>query len=129
MESKTVIDPLKDLTQRYNRLTLEDDKLIVSDDYNSFDLKDLSTGAREQVMLALRIGFSSKILNQDTLFLILDDAFQHSDWGKRKILIKQLANVAQKGWQIIYLTMDDNIRDLFNKVGKKFKGEYKIFNL
>ena len=129
LESKTVIDPLKDLTQRYNRLTLEDDKLIVSDDYNSFDLKDLSTGAREQVMLALRIGFSSKILNQDTLFLILDDAFQHSDWGKRKILIKQLANVAQKGWQIIYLTMDDNIRDLFNKVGKKFKGEYKIFNL
>lgn len=129
LESKTVINPLKDLTQRYNRLTLEGDKLIVSDDYNSFDLKDLSTGAREQVMLALRIGFSSKILNQDTLFLILDDAFQHSDWEKRKILIKQLANVAQKGWQIIYLTMDDNIRDLFNKVGQKFKGEYKNFNL
>lgn len=129
LESKTVINPLKDLTQRYNRLTLEGDKLIVSDDFNSFDLKDLSTGAREQVMLALRIGFSSKILNQDTLFLILDDAFQHSDWEKRKILIKQLANVAQKGWQIIYLTMDDNIRDLFNKVGQKFKEEYKIFNL
>ena len=69
LESEIVLEPLKDLTQRYSRLALEGDALIVSDDYDNFALKDLSTGAREQVMLALRIGFGSKLLKQDSLFL------------------------------------------------------------
>ncbi|GAG72424.1 unnamed protein product, partial [marine sediment metagenome] len=61
-------------------------------------------------MLALRIGFSSKLLKKDTLFLILDDAFQHSDWERRETLVKRLADIAKDGWQIIYLTMDDHIK-------------------
>jgi len=78
----------------------------------------------------LRIGFSSKILKQDTLFLVLDDAFQHSDWERRKILIDKLANIAKTGWQIIYLTMDDHIKELFDEAGKEFKsGQYKCFDL
>ena len=52
-------------------------------------------------MLALRIGFTSRLLNQDRLFLILDDAFQHSDWDRRKILVDKLAGIAENGWQII----------------------------
>jgi len=129
LESETVLQPLQDLTQHYNRLSLEGDKLLISDDYNTFNLNELSTGAREQVMLALRIGFSSKLLKQDSLFLILDDAFQHSDWEKREILITQLANVANKGWQIIYLTMDDHIKSLFDKIGKEFNKEYKSIEI
>lgn len=130
LQSHTVLRPLRDLTQRYNRLALDGDKLIVSDEYDNFDLKDLSTGAKEQVMLALRIGFSSKLLKKDALFLILDDAFQHSDWQKREILTNQLTDIAKKGWQIIYLTMDDHIKELFDKVGKEFKaGEYKSLKL
>ncbi|MBM3709305.1 MAG: hypothetical protein FJW61_02630 [Actinobacteria bacterium] len=130
LQSDIVLKSLQDLTKNYCRLYLEDDKLIVSDNYRNFYLKELSTGAREQIMLALRIGFSAKILNQDSLFLILDDAFQHSDWDRRKILVSKLAGIAQKGWQIIYLTMDNNIRDLFEKAGAKFgKGQYKYFEL
>ncbi|MDP3260638.1 MAG: hypothetical protein Q8M34_08645, partial [Thermodesulfovibrionales bacterium] len=70
LESEIVLKPLRDLTQLYNRLTLEGDTLIVSNDYNNFPLNDLSTGEKERVMLALRIGFSSKLLKQDSLFLI-----------------------------------------------------------
>lgn len=129
LESEIVLEPLKDLTQRYSRLALEGDALIVSDDYNNFALKDLSTGAREQVMLALRIGFGSKLLKQDSLFLILDDAFQHCDWEKRKIIVKQLADIAKKGWQIIYLTMDNHIKELFDEVGKELKEDYRSLEL
>ncbi len=130
LQSKTVLTPLKDITGRYNKLTLDNDRLIVSDKYDDFDIRDLSTGAKEQVMLALRIGFTSKILKEDTLFLILDDAFQHSDWQKREILINKLADIADKGWQVIYLTMDDNIKGLFDKAGKKFEaGKYMNFEL
>ena len=81
-------------------------------------------------MLALRIGFSSKLLKKDTLFLILDDAFQHSDWERRETLVKILADIAKNGWQIIYLTMDDHIKGLFDKVGSKFKkDEFKSLTI
>jgi hypothetical protein len=130
LKSEVVLDPLKDITQRYSRLILDDSRLIVSDQYDDFDIKDLSTGAKEQVMLALRIGFTSKLLGKDAMFLILDDAFQHSDWQKRKILINKLAEISKKGWQIFYLTMDDHIKELFDKTGKNLKdGKYKSFTL
>ncbi|GAH26862.1 unnamed protein product, partial [marine sediment metagenome] len=84
LQSEVVLSPLKDITQRYNRLALDNDRLIVSDQYDNFSIRDLGTGTMEQVMLALRIGFTSKLLREDALFLILDDAFQHSDWQKRE---------------------------------------------
>ncbi len=130
LQSEVVLSPLKDITQRYNRLALDNDRLIVSDQYDNFSIRDLGTGTMEQVMLALRIGFTSKLLREDALFLILDDAFQHSDWQKREILINKLADIAKKGWQVIYLTMDNHIKELFDKVGKKFEaGKYSSFEL
>jgi len=130
LSSEVVTAPLKAITLRYDNLSVMDNDLIVSDPYDSFNIKDLSTGSVEQVMLALRIGFTSKLLKEDKLFLILDDAFQHSDWDKREIIIEKLAEIAKDGWQIIYLTMDDHIKGLFEKEGMKFKeGDYKSFEL
>lgn len=130
LRSEIVINPLKDITKRYTGFSLDGDNLVVSDPYDNFDIKDLSTGAREQIMLALRIGFTQKLLKEDSLFLILDDAFQHSDWEKREILINKLADIAKKDWQIIYLTMDNHIKELFERAGKEFEtGKYKNFEL
>jgi len=130
LKSDVVLRPLSEVTGRYRQLFLENDTLMVSDDYKDYCIRDLSTGAREQVMLALRIGFASRALNQDSLFLILDDAFQHSDWEKRKILVGKLADIAKSGWQIIYFSMDNHIRELFDKAGSKFKnGQYKRIEL
>jgi len=130
LKSDVVLRPLSEVTGRYRQLFLENDTLMVSDDYKDYCIRDLSTGAREQVMLALRIGFASRALNQDSLFLILDDAFQHSDWEKRKILVGKLADIAKSGWQIIYFSMDNHIRELFDKAGAKFKnGQYKCIEL
>jgi len=130
LQSQKVLSPLLEITKRYNKLYLDDDKLIISDDYNDFDLRDLSTGAREQVMLALRIGFSSSLFGNDTMFLLLDDAFQHSDWQKREILIEKLADIAKTGWQIIYFTMDNHIVELFEKASKNFmKDEYRFLDI
>ncbi|MBM3712350.1 MAG: hypothetical protein FJW56_02790 [Actinobacteria bacterium] len=130
LQSEVVIKSLRDVTKNYCKLSLDGERILVSDNYRDFYLSELSTGAREQVMLALRMGFSSKILNQESLFLILDDSLQHSDWDRRKILVSKLADIALKGWQVIYLTMDDNIRDLFEKYGAKFeKNQYRYIEL
>ena len=130
LKSEAVLSPLVQITKKYKNLSLDKDNLVVSDDYKDYYIRDLSTGAREQIMLALRIGFSSKILKQEKLFLILDDALQHSDWQRRQVLVDMLAKIALDGWQVIYFSMDDHIKALFDKAGKSFKkGDYVCIEL
>ncbi|MBP8959109.1 MAG: hypothetical protein KBG40_01625 [Bacteroidales bacterium] len=106
---------LYNVTGRYNQLAFEDLRVKISDEFRDFYIRDLSTGAREQVMIALRIGFLKRLFRQDSAFLILDDAFQHSDYNKREMLVNTVCELSRKGWQIIYFTMDDNIKSLFQK--------------
>ena len=129
LRSPEVQTPIYQVTNRYHSVDLQGEKLVASDQYNTFDLADLSTGAQEQVLLALRIGFAARLMQGDSLFLILDDAFQYSDWRRRKLLVDKVAELAENGWQIIYFSMDDNIRTLFDRRGKKFGEDYKFINL
>lgn len=121
--------PLFQVTHRYHSLSFEGEHIIVSDAHNRFYLRELSTGAQEQVLLALRIGISATLMKKEHLFLILDDAFQYSDWQLRKLLVDTIAQLAQSGWQIIYFTMDDQIRKLFNEKSKLFGVDYRQIEL
>jgi len=130
MNWEKVTSLLLTFTRRYNKLLFDDEgNLLVSSDYETFPLQDLSTGAKEQVILGLRIGFATRIMKQDCAFLILDDAIQHSDYKRREVLINSLVALAETGWQIIYLTMDDNIKELFEEKAKKLKNKYKKIEL
>jgi len=118
------------MTGKYHSLNLKNDQVYVSDPYQEYPLRDLSTGAREQIQLALRLGIASNISGGEPLFLILDDAFQHSDWDRRESLVTITVELAKSGWQVIYLTMDDHIRDLYLKVGKAgLKSKFKSITL
>jgi uncharacterized protein YhaN len=123
LASPLIQAPLKLITDRYNSLFLDGDHLKVRDDFGEFGISDLSTGAREQVLLALRLGIASRVLKQDKLFLILDDAFQHSDWDRRDRLVNQAVSLAKQDWQVIYFTMDNHIRDLITDKGDRHLGE------
>ncbi len=69
-------------------------------------------------------------MGQETAFLLLDDAFQHSDWQRREFLLDTIIALAKSGWQIVYFSMDDHIRDLFNEIGKEnFKEDYFYYEL
>lgn len=129
LKSPEIQEPLFQLTNRYKKIDLHGDSLVLSDAYQDFHLSDLSTGAQEQVLLGLRIGFCTKIMNGEPSFLILDDAFQYSDWQRRKLLVNKMAELAEAGWQIIYFTMDENIRELFHERGKTFGTEYRSIQL
>ena len=130
LSSQVVTDPLLKITGRYQAISLYEDRIKVADKFDQFEVDELSTGAREQVLLALRIGFVSKIMRQKTAFLILDDAFQHSDWGRRELCVEYLINLAKNGWQILYFSMDKHIQGLFDKIGKNTFGEsYKSFDI
>ena len=129
LNSQDVVRPLKKLTGRYKEYALEDNGLSVRDDNYTFQLKDISTGTREQILLSLRLGFAANLMKNDQLFLILDDAFQHSDWVRRKYLIKHMFDLAREGWQIIYFTMDNHIKSLFDEFSEGFSGNYFSTNL
>jgi uncharacterized protein YhaN len=127
LRSPQVLGPLYQATGRYREVDLQDGRLFVSDGYDRFPLSALSTGTLEQVLLALRVGFASLLMGDRRAFLILDDAFQHADWGRRERLLGQAVELAQSGWQILYFTMDDHLRDLFLEAGEAHFGERFLF--
>lgn len=123
LTSPLVQEPLFAITGRYQRVDLEEDELKVSDAYETFPLAALSTGAQEQVLLALRMGFAAQLLGEERLFLLLDDAFQYADWERRERLVERVIALVKDGWQVLYFTMDDHLRELFKRRGKKALGD------
>ena len=110
----------------YDKARAEGEQLWISGKNEEFLLNKLSTGTQEQILLGLRIAFATQLMNQKPMFLILDDAFQHSDWGRREKMVETVLALAQyKNWQILYFSMDDHIRDLFEgRVKQVLKEQY-----
>jgi len=123
INDKSITDLIYKFTKRYNKIRFDGEELVLNDgDGRSFKLSELSTGAREQVLLALRVGIARKLTGENSLFFILDDAFQYSDWERRDYLIEETKALVEEGWQVLYLTMDDDIKSRFQKIcGKKLK--------
>ena len=130
LNDKLIIDLIKKITGKYDKLSIQGEDIIVWEQDNNYYLKNLSTGAQEQILLALRIGIAKKITNKENLFIILDDAFQYSDWHRRTKLIEQAVNIVKEGWQLIYFTMDDHIKEEFEKAAKGLsKNDFSLIKL
>lgn len=129
LESEEFSKLIYNFTDRYNKITISQDKLMISNDYESYSLDDISTGTREQVLLALRLAFAKRILRNESAFIILDDAFQHSDYERRELLINTLYKIVNEDWQIIYCTMDDHIKKIFKEKSKEFGIELNLIEL
>ena len=126
LTSEVVSAPLQAITGRYSAIRQDEDgTLLLLGEHDECPLSMASTGTREQVFLALRIGFASLLMKGEKGVLILDDAFQHSDWQRRNHCVQELLNLVSAGWQVFYFTMDDHIRDLFvdasQRLGDRFK--------
>ncbi|MFP6901716.1 MAG: hypothetical protein VCA36_12290, partial [Opitutales bacterium] len=113
---------LKQVTNgHYSAFDWQSGKLYLRSKENELrDIEFLATGAREQAMIALRMVFAPRFLGGVPAFLILDDAFQHADWVRRKALVKHTIRLVKDlGWQVFYFTMDDQLRDLFQGRAEK----------
>lgn len=130
LSSDAISKPLYAITHEYNKIELEENSIVLSNKTRQVHFSDLSTGAQEQALLALRIGIAEQLLQDQKMFLILDDAFQHSDWERREWLVDEMADLANIGWQIIYFSMDDHIKKLFEeRIMPIFKDRYQTFEL
>ena len=131
LKREELTEPLYALTGRYRsiRLNAHQGLVLVSDKDEEYPLASMSTGVREQVFLALRLGFASIAMEGKAGFLILDDAFQHSDWNRRDNLVDRTLSFVQSGWQVFYFTMDDHIRDLFQDAGERIGDSFRSHRL
>jgi len=130
LKSESIQAPLLALTGRYDAVRLDEGgTLVLQNEHDECPLPMASTGTREQAFLALRMGFASLIMKGRKGPLILDDAFQHSDWRRRDQCVRELLNLVQEGWQVFYFTMDDHIRDLFTEVGQTLGDRFKKVEL
>jgi len=122
---------LESLTGRYRGVRQAENGglILITEEDEAFPLADLSTGAKEAVFLALRIGFASMAMKGRTAFLILDDAFQHSDWVRRPNLVDQMLRLVEAGWQVFYCSMDDHLRKLFENAGAGLGDRFRCAEL
>lgn len=77
---------------------------------------DLSQGTYDLLYLTIRLKLADKLLDGGTGFLLLDDAFIHSDANRTDEELLVLNELVQDGWQIIYFSFREAVRDSISKL-------------
>lgn len=77
----------------------------------------LSDGAKAQLLLSLRLALLERILGEEPGFLVLDDPLLNSSKTRKQKAIQVLLDYAQRGWQLLYLTVDEVAVDIFQEIG------------
>lgn len=71
----------------------------------------LSSGAFDQLYLSIRLALGEKILKGEKGFFIMDDPFVKSDMERLKRQIAILKELSHSGWQIIYFSAKDEVKE------------------
>jgi len=131
INDQKIIGLIKKFTGQYNEVSLDGENVSVIGEKGVYNLRNMSTGVQEQILLAFRMGIAQKLSGDIPLFLILDDAFQFTDWMRRDSLVEQTVNIVKEGWQVVYFAVDDDIRDRFQRIaGSEISGEqFKFIEL
>jgi hypothetical protein len=79
------------------------------------DASKLSSGAYDQLHMAIRLALAQKILDGKGFF-ILDDPFIRSDPTRLKNQLLILRDLTADGWQFIYFSAKGEVRELFRHV-------------
>lgn len=107
------------VTDRYDEVEIENRNFIVKQkDGRKFKADDLSSGAKDQLLLCFRLAALKHIFPKGS-FLILDDAFIFADWNRRQKLVDLLKKFIEDGNQVIYLTSDNHTRDILKESGAR----------
>ena len=84
----------------------------------------LSSGAYDQLYLSIRLALGEKILKGEKGFFIMDDPFVKSDINRLKRQLSILRELSKTGWQILYFTAKEEIKDCLKDEIKKKQISY-----
>ncbi len=85
---------------------LDEQRLLVrKDDRPAFSVEELSTGTREQLFLALRLGLVHEFAQRGIrLPMVLDDVLVNFDQHRTEAAVETLMEFAERGHQVLLLT-------------------------
>lgn len=84
---------------------------VLSKDGELLSAEKLSSGAYDQLYLSIRLALGEKILKGEKGFFIMDDPFVKADLERLRRQLNILKELSLSGWQIIYFTAKNEIRD------------------
>jgi len=93
-------------------------------DGGTLDAEKLSGGAYDQLYLSIRLALGEKLLKGEKGFFIMDDPFIKSDIERLKRQLVILKRIAKLGWQIIYFTAKDEVKDILKRDIESHKVNY-----
>ncbi|OJG74850.1 hypothetical protein RV12_GL002267 [Enterococcus quebecensis] len=107
------------LTQKaYRSIQLHEEQLmIIREDQQRFMLHELSTGTRDQVIMAVRFAFLYLQEQRSLCPIIIDDGWLHYD-SKRKEQLAQLFAVFSQQQQVICFSSDNEMVSYYRKLNQ-----------
>lgn len=99
---------------RYSEVAYNPDghELVVTRrDGRTFGPETLSQGTNDQLYFATRVSLAQQLLGNTPGFLLLDDPFLAADPDRLQNGFQTLQDLADDGWQIVYLTAKQEVRD------------------
>ena len=72
-------------------------------------------GAYDQLYLSVRLTLGEKLLKGGKGFFIMDYPFIKADKERLQRQIDILKRISESGWQIIYFTAKDEVKDVLKK--------------
>jgi len=111
---------------RYNASTRE---LCVEPPHGELQtIPSLSRGTLDQAALALRLALADEYARRGFRFpLILDDVLVDTDEGRLRIAVEILREAAERGHQILFLTCQDHLAELFHQMGVPVRGLNRVW--
>ena len=108
---------------RYVRVwtRLGQQEILVSDEAgDDWTIDRLSTGTREQLFLALRLSLAEEFAQQGgELPVVLDDVLVNFDQARTEAAIQTLADVADRGQQVLMFSCHLHVAELLEKLGRE----------
>lgn len=105
---------------------IADEKKIYVKNRNDevLDAGKLSGGAYDQLYLSIRLGLGESLLMGKKAFFIMDDPFIKADKKRLKEQIDMLKKISKSGWQVLYFTAKDEVKEVLEDDIKNKKVDY-----
>jgi hypothetical protein len=84
-------------------------------------VRALSRGTLDQLHVALRAALAERVLGGPAFFL-WDDTSLTADPERRRALVGACSTLVGRGWQVLYLTVDPSIAELFESEARRWPG-------